>query len=101
MGSRSHPSVSAGAGTKAPFLRGEAEGGGGAATFTPSDTEAYVEGTVGRASTRLTITLPDGASVTPRWTAVFHREDDEWRLVQTQASIAAWSKDIGWQYGVA
>jgi hypothetical protein len=83
----------------AEFLRGEVEGSGGAVTFTPSDTEAYQEGTVGWAATRLTITLPDGGHVSPRWSAVFHREGDDWRFVQTHASIAVPNDEIGWQYG--
>jgi hypothetical protein len=83
----------------AGFLRGEVEGSGGAATFAPSDTEAYQEGTVGWAATRLTITLPDGKHVSPRWSAVFHREDDTWRFVQTHASIAVPNDQVGWVYG--
>jgi ketosteroid isomerase-like protein len=83
----------------AEFLRGEVERSGGAATFTPSDTEAYQEGTVGWAATRLTITLPDGGHVSPRWSAVFHREGDDWKFVQTHASIAVPNEQIGWQYG--
>jgi hypothetical protein len=53
---------------------------------------------VGWAATRLTITLPDGGQVSPRWSAVFHREDGEWRFVQTHASIAVPNDQIGWVY---
>jgi hypothetical protein len=81
------------------FLRGEVEGSGGNATFTPSETEAYSEGTVGWAATKLTIALADGKHVSPRWSAVFHKEDDVWRFVQTHASIAVRNVDVGWQYG--
>jgi len=49
----------------AGFLTGEVEGGAGNVRFAPSETEAYEEGTVGWAATRLTITLPDGNRVTP------------------------------------
>jgi len=80
------------------FLRGEVESAGGAATFTPSETEAYEEGSVGWASTRLTITLPDGRFVSPRWSAVFHREGDDWRFVQTHASIGITNDQVGWIY---
>ena len=80
------------------FLRGEVEAAAGAATFTPSETEAYEDGSVGWASTRLTITLPDGRSVTPRWSSVLHREDGEWRFVQTHASIAVPNDEVGWIY---
>ncbi|MGE0226887.1 MAG: nuclear transport factor 2 family protein [Dehalococcoidia bacterium] len=82
----------------AAFLRTEVEGSGGAAEFTPADIEAYEEGTVAWAATRLTITLPDGASVSPRWTAVFHREDDGWKFVQTHASIGVGNDQAGWVY---
>lgn len=80
----------------ADFLRGEVEGSGGNVTFSPSETEAFSEGSVGWAATRLTITLPDGKSVSPRWSAVFHREDGEWRFVQTHASIAVPNEEVGW-----
>ena len=83
----------------AAFLRGEAEGSAGNVSFTPSEAEAYEEGTVGWATSRLTITLPDGKYVKPRWSAVFHREDDGWRFVQTHASIAVPNDEVGWQYG--
>jgi hypothetical protein len=53
---------------------------------------------VGWASTRLKITLPDGRHVSPRWSAVFHREDDSWRFVHTHASIGVGNADIGWIY---
>ncbi len=82
----------------ADFLRGEVEGGGGKATFAPSNVEAFKEGTVGWATADLTITLPDGASVSPRWSAVWHREDDEWRFVQTHASFGVSNDDVGWRY---
>ncbi len=80
------------------FLRGEVEGAAGAVTFSPSETEAYEEGTVGWASSRLTLTMPDGRSVSPRWSAVFHREDGGWRFVQTHASIAVTNDQVGWVY---
>ena len=82
----------------AAFLRGEVEGAGGAVTFTPSETEAYSEGSVGWAATKLTIGLPDGKQVAPRWTAVFVRRDDVWQFVQTHASIAVGNDDSGWTY---
>jgi hypothetical protein len=57
------------------FLLGEVEGAGGQVTFDPTDIEAFCESTVGWATTNLTITMPDGRRVSPRWSAVFHRED--------------------------
>ena len=80
------------------FLRGEVEGAGGAVTFTPSETEAFAVGDVGWAATRLTIKLPDGKQITPRWTAVLVREDNTWKFVQTHASIAVSNDQVGWTY---
>ena len=80
------------------FLIGEVEGAGGHATFTPSDTEAFCEGTVGWATTHLTITMPDGRTVSPRWSAVFHLEDGDWKFVQTHASIGIPNDQIGCVY---
>lgn len=82
----------------AEFLRGEVTRSAGTATFTPSDTEAFSEGNVGWAATRLTITLADGRSVRPRWSAVFHKEDGVWKFVQTHAAIAVPNDQIGWVY---
>lgn len=82
----------------AKFLRGELTNAGGQARFSPEGTEAYEEGTVGWATTRLTITLPDGRHVSPRWSSVFHREGGTWRFVQTHASIGVGNDDVGWTY---
>jgi ketosteroid isomerase-like protein len=79
-------------------LRGEAERSGGKVSFTPSEIEAFGEGSVGWAATKLRITLPDGTYVSPRWTAVFHKEEGVWRFVQTHASIAVTNDEIGWVY---
>ena len=82
----------------AEFLRGEVDGAGGAATFAPTGTEAFSEGTVGWATTTVTITLPDGRHVSPRWSSVFRLEDGVWKFVQTHASIGVPNEEIGWVY---
>jgi ketosteroid isomerase-like protein len=82
----------------ATFLRGEVTGAGGHVRFTPSETEAFTSGDVGWAATKLTIAMPDGREVTPRWTAVLEREGGEWRFVQTHASIAVSNDAISWTY---
>ena len=82
----------------AQFLRGEVISAGGAVQISPEGAEAFEEGTVGWATTKLTITLPDGRSVSPRWSSVFHREDDTWRFVHTHASIGVSNDDVGWRY---
>lgn len=82
----------------AEFLRGEIQSAGGNAAFSPANVEAFQEGTVGWATTNVTITMPDGKHVSPRWSAVFHMEDGVWRFVQTHASIGVANEDIGWEY---
>jgi len=82
----------------AQFLRGEVQSAAGNAAFSPADIEAFQEGTVGWATTNVTITMPDGKHVSPRWSAVFHLEDGVWRFVQTHASIGVANEDIGWEY---
>src|SRR5688500_20358860 len=80
----------------ADFLVGEIRSAGGNATFTPNDVEGFCEGSVGWATTNLKITLPDGKHVSPRWSAVFHREDGTWRFVQTHASLGIDNDKVGW-----
>jgi ketosteroid isomerase-like protein len=82
----------------AEFLRGEVRGAGGSVLFTPLEIEAFSEGTVGWAATRLKITMPDGRHVSPRWSAVFHQENGTWKFVQTHASVAVPNDQIGWTY---
>ena len=82
----------------AQFLRSEVESAGGKATFSPADIEAFSEGTVGWATTNVTITMPDGKYVSPRWSAVFHMEDGLWKFVQTHASIGIANEDMGWAF---
>jgi ketosteroid isomerase-like protein len=87
-----------GGGAVPQFLAGEVEGAGGQATFTPTDTEAFREGSVAWATTNVTIAMPDGRQVAPRWSAVFHQEDGTWKFVHTHASIAVPNDQIGWIY---
>lgn len=69
------------------FLKKEAEAVGGKVRVTVGHVEAFQEGDVGWGVALPTITLPDGKAVTPRWSAVFHREGGAWKLVQLHASI--------------
>ena len=64
----------------AEFLEGEVRSAGGNATFAPTGTEAFSEGTVGWATTSVRITMSDGRHVSPRWSAVFHQEDGVWKF---------------------
>jgi ketosteroid isomerase-like protein len=90
--------VFAGGAAVADFLTGEVESAAGHASFEAQDIEAFSEGAVGWATARLTITMPDGRHVSPRWSAVFHQEDGVWKFVQTHASIGVPNDRIGWTY---
>jgi hypothetical protein len=69
------------------FLKGEAETIAGDVDISPGEPVAFREGDVGWGITRPTLTLPDGKSVSPRWSAVFRREDGDWKAVQIHASV--------------
>lgn len=56
--------------------------------------EAFVEGTVGWASSRPVWTLEDGTEVPARWTGVFHQEDGEWKMVQGHISVGVPNEDV-------
>lgn len=53
----------------------------------PGDVKAFQEGTVAWLADRPTMTTPDGMRVSARITAVFHREGDGWKMVQSHFSI--------------
>jgi hypothetical protein len=78
----------------AAFLKGEVEAMGGAVQVEAGEPEAYREGTVGWGLARPTLTLPDGQTVSPRWSAVFHQEDGEWKLVQLHASVGVANEEL-------
>ncbi|MEK7424117.1 MAG: nuclear transport factor 2 family protein [Actinomycetota bacterium] len=54
---------------------------------------AFEEGTVGWTADTGTFVLPDGTDVPFRMTAVFHRENGAWKLVQEHASIAVTNEE--------
>ena len=60
----------------------------------PGEVEAFVEGTVGWASSRPTWTLENGREVSTRWTAVFRQEDGEWKMVQAHTSVGVPNEDL-------
>jgi adenylate cyclase len=80
------------------FLKRELEASKGGVR-SAADTEAFTEGSVGWASTRLTVTFQGGRSVAARWTAVLHQEDGEWKIVQLHASIGVPNEEAGWVPG--
>jgi hypothetical protein len=78
----------------AKFLKEEVQAMGNTVQISPGEPEAYQEGSVGWGLARPTITLPDGKQVFPRWSAVFHREDGEWKLVQLHASVGVTNEEL-------
>ena len=70
------------------FLSHEARTVGGKLKVAVREVEAFEEGSVGWGAALPEITLADGRRVTPRWSAVFHREGEAWRMVQLHASLA-------------
>ena len=58
-------------------------GGGDRSSGSDLPLHSYTEDVRGRrrATTRLTVALPDGRHISPRWSSVFHREADTWRFV--------------------
>lgn len=63
-------------------------------TVESGDVVAYEEGTVGWVADRGNFVLGDGTRVPFRLTAVFHRENGRWALVQEHASIAMTNEDV-------
>lgn len=76
------------------FLREEALAMGGKVQADASDVEAFMEGTVGWGTARTTFTFPNGVTMEPRWGAVFHREDGEWKAVHVHASIGVANEEV-------
>jgi hypothetical protein len=76
------------------FMKQETEALAGGITIAVDDVEAYREGTVGWGMARPTMTFADGAQFSPRWSAVFHLEDDDWKLVQVHASVGIPNEEV-------
>jgi hypothetical protein len=53
----------------------------------PGDVKAFQEGTVAWLADRPILTSPEGMRVSARVTAVFRREDDGWKIVQSHLSM--------------
>jgi uncharacterized protein (TIGR02246 family) len=53
----------------------------------PGDVKAFQEGTVAWLADRPTMTTPEGMRVSARITAVFRREGDGWKIVQSHFSM--------------
>jgi hypothetical protein len=59
----------------------------GSLKFSPGEIEAWQEGTVGWGITQPTLTTLKWGQISIRWSAVFHREDNEWKMVQLHMSV--------------
>ena len=60
----------------------------------PGPVVAYEEGTVGWVADQGAFVLPDGTEAPFRITAVFHRENGAWKLVQEHASVATSNEEV-------
>jgi ketosteroid isomerase-like protein len=76
------------------FLKEEVKAMGGVVKVEMGETEAYEEGSVGWGLAKPTLIMPNGQQVSPRWSAVFHREDGEWKLVQLHASVGIPNEEL-------
>jgi len=56
--------------------------------------QAYSDGSIGWVAGRPTLKLPDGAEIPARLTAVFQREQDDWKIVQWHVSIGIPNEDL-------
>jgi ketosteroid isomerase-like protein len=78
----------------AEFLKEEVKAMGSVIKVELGETEAYEEGSVGWGLARPTLIMPDGKQIFPRWSAVFHEEDGEWKLVQLHASVGVSNEEL-------
>ena len=76
------------------FLMDEAKAMGGKIKVKADEVEAYIEGTVGWGIANPTITLPNGKKFQPRWSAVFHKENSQWKIIQIHASAGVPNEQI-------
>ena len=55
---------------------------------------AYCEGSIGWVAGRPALKLPDGTEMPVRLTAVFHKEQNSWKIVQWHFSIGIANEDL-------
>ncbi len=67
---------------------------GGAVSIRPGTLQAHQHGNVGWVADQPIGRLPDGTLVPFRFTAVFERESEGWKMVQVHASIGAFNEDV-------
>jgi ketosteroid isomerase-like protein len=62
--------------------------------FDSTDLRSYEEGSMGWAADRPTVVAPDESILKTRLTAVLHREDGEWRLVNVHLSVGVPDEEV-------
>lgn len=67
---------------------------GGNVKIKAGELNAFVEGTAGWTADSATMQLPNGQGIPIRLTAVFHREGEEWKIVQYHASIGVLNAEV-------
>ncbi len=67
---------------------------GGSITIVGSDPIAYAEGTVGWVADRPRLRMDDGTESPVRFTAVFHKEHDRWKLVEFHGSVGVPNEEV-------
>jgi hypothetical protein len=77
----------AGGGTLAKKFQAQLEEMGGRMEIVPGDPDAYREGSVGWMGDRAAWRLQDGTEVPFRLTAIFHKENGDWKIVQFHTSV--------------
>jgi ketosteroid isomerase-like protein len=60
-----------------------------------NDLEAHCEGSVGWVVDLVTASLPNGNKIPVRHTYVFHKENNEWKIIHTHISIPVPNESIG------
>lgn len=67
---------------------------GGHITIVDSDPVAHAEGTVGWVADRPRFRLDDGTESPIRLTATFHKEQDDWKIVQFHVSVGVPNEEV-------
>lgn len=80
-------------------LRAQAEAFGTDVQIVGSAPQAFEEGSVGWVADQCIFRFPDGTDAPVRITAVYHREDGDWKMVQGHTSLgvrnaAAYQPDV-------
>ena len=60
----------------------------------PDTPQAYSDGSIGWVAGQPTLRLPDGTEMPLRLTAVFQKEQDDWKIVQWHISMGITNEDL-------